>query len=325
MRKLFSNYFLARFNAILTLASVMILLLCLADPDSFWEYLCLSELAALTILMLHPLSSEELLPSLHFQFVAIPLLIGAFALTLHFGLEPAYALLVPPFLLLAYKLFRSRRKYAQVRLLFRRDTVWCSIEDNSLDIYLSTFMTACILVICISLLQVGEMCFLAMAILLGLFVAAMYARAFTGRTMILSTRDEDQVQAIIRNNLRSDLRPEDSDEYMKCLYEKAVNYMENTLPFLDPEFNQDVMARVLFSNKLYLSRAINAFSGFNFRQFVNYYRINYSLALMKEDPNLTVAQLAMRSGFHSVVTYNIAFKMHKRTTPGEFFRENYNV
>ena len=82
------------------------------------------------------------------------------------------------------------------------------------------------------------------------------------------------------------------------------------------------MAEHLYSNKLYLSRTINLLSGRNFRQFVNYHRVQYAMSLFKKDPRLKVAEAATMSGFHSTVSFNMSFKVNTGRTPSEWIQEH---
>lgn len=59
------------------------------------------------------------------------------------------------------------------------------------------------------------------------------------------------------------------------LYARAVEMMRSKKPFLLYEFTLYDMAQRLFTNKMYLSRTINTFSGRGFRSFVNFFRIQY--------------------------------------------------
>ena len=84
----------------------------------------------------------------------------------------------------------------------------------------------------------------------------------------------------------------------------------------------DDLAETLYSNKLYLSRTINTLSGRNFRQFINYHRIQYAISLFKKDPRLKVGEVATMSGFHSSVSFNMAFKVNMGKTPTEWLGEH---
>lgn len=74
----------------------------------------------------------------------------------------------------------------------------------------------------------------------------------------------------------------------------------------------------MLTNKLYLSRTINILSGRNFRQFVNYYRIQRAMELFKEDPRLKVCEVSEMSGFHTSVSFNMSFKVNTGKTPTEW-------
>ena len=94
--------------------------------------------------------------------------------------------------------------------------------------------------------------------------------------------------------------------------------MESKKPFLDPNFSLDTLAEAVFSNRVYLSKAINYYSGRNYRQFINYYRIMYATELIKKNYSIRVTELALRCGFHSVVSFNMAFKLYMNMTPSAY-------
>ena len=322
MRKPFSYYSTARRASLAAFAGILTInLLSDMEWNSIWNYLCYSELCAISLLLMHPLSYEAPQISLYFETGTMLLEFCCFALLPHLGIDPSLSLLALPLSLMVYTTLRNRKKLAHIRLLFRRDSVWCSLEDQAQAFYGKLFLCFDMLVICSSLLGFGPMPFLAMSIVLGMLFCIMYRRAYTGRTMLISSRDEELIHSIIRNNLRSDLRPEENDEFMKNLYEKAVDYMESQLPYLDPDFTQEVLARILYSNKLYLSRTINTMSGRNFRQFVNFHRVQYAMTLFRKDPKLKIGEVAALSGFNSGVSFNMAFKVNTGKTPSEWLQE----
>lgn len=107
----------------------------------------------------------------------------------------------------------------------------------------------------------------------------------------------------------------------KDLYGKILSYMESEQPFLNDDFCLDDLARDVFSNKAYVSRAINDKAGVNFRQFVNRYRVDYAKSLIEKDLRLKVVELSIMSGFHSVASFNSSFRLHAGTTPSEYIRD----
>ena len=215
-------------------------------------------------------------------------------------------------------------KFKGIRLLFRNTAVWHNIEEYGRLLYL---------LVLLALVGFG-LCFLripgnagvvfssiACVLLLALY-CILYARSLTGHTFIITKDTEEKVKDLIRGNLRlSTAERVDEDRRMNSMYARINRYMSEKKPYLDPAFDMAEMSRIMYSNKLYLSKTINLMSGRNFRQFVNYHRIQYALELMKQDPRLKVSEVAEMSGFHTVVSFNMAFKLNLGQTPSEWLRD----
>lgn len=99
---------------------------------------------------------------------------------------------------------------------------------------------------------------------------------------------------------------------------RAVRYMEEKRPYLDEKLGLEQFAKAIFSNKVYVSKNINYYSGKNFRQFVNWYRIRHAVELMEADPHLRMEEVSMLSGFHSTVSFNMAFRLFEGKTPTQW-------
>ena len=102
------------------------------------------------------------------------------------------------------------------------------------------------------------------------------------------------------------------DQY---LYDRCCRYMMERRPFLVDDFSLQDLANATFTNRAYLSKTINRYSGRNFRQYVNYYRVMYAMELYRSNMSLRVFELAHLSGFHSETTFNISFKQVMGETP----------
>jgi AraC-like DNA-binding protein len=92
------------------------------------------------------------------------------------------------------------------------------------------------------------------------------------------------------------------------LYDRCCRYMIEKRPFLVESFSLQDLANVMFTNKSYLSRTLNRFSGRNFKQYVNYYRVMYSLELFRNNMGLRISELSSLSGFHTETSYLRNFK-----------------
>ena len=102
------------------------------------------------------------------------------------------------------------------------------------------------------------------------------------------------------------------DQY---LYDRCCRYMTEYRPYLVSSFSLQDLANAVYTNKFYLSKTINRFSGKNFRQYVNYYRVMYAMDLFKENKSLRITEMAELCGFHSTTSFNQSFKLVMGETP----------
>lgn len=217
-----------------------------------------------------------------------------------------------------YVSIRTLRKYREVSALFRRDGAWCWAEEDSRSVYLSVTTVYGLALILLHYTEAPEyVCGIAAGagLLLGIVI---HRKAYTGRTMLLGKKKERRIQYIITTDGQSStVLPEVDSNIVAKVYKKVQYYMKTRKPYLSDGFSLTELAEALQINKLYISRAVNLYSGYNFRAYVNHYRVVYSIELMKQDPYLKVIELTFMSGFHSVVTYNMAFRMFMDETPSD--------
>ena len=112
-----------------------------------------------------------------------------------------------------------------------------------------------------------------------------------------------------------------SNELYGDIYARIVALFEADKPYLDSELTINDVVKKIFTNKLYISRAISRFTGRNFCQFVNYYRVSYSIKLFRDNPDLKVAELANQSGFNSTVSFSMAFRLYMTECPSDWCRK----
>ena len=110
------------------------------------------------------------------------------------------------------------------------------------------------------------------------------------------------------------------DQYEE-LYERILFYFEASKPYLDGDLTINDVVKVVYSNKVYISKAICHYTGRNFRQFVNYYRVMHSMDLFRNNLEFKVTELAAKSGFNNLVSYTMAFRLFMNETPSEWCRK----
>lgn len=212
--------------------------------------------------------------------------------------------------------------YAKVIHMFSNEEVWNGAMRLSAVIWLLLLSTVPMIYASGMMMSLPSLCFASLVPAAGLFVV-FQLRAARSLTLMFPVRREAEIKAIVRGSLRSGtLEGGVEDRRMRSVYKKVTLFMAEKKPYLDSDVDLAYFSHALYTNKVYLSRAINVFSGRNFRQYLNYHRVEHSIELMKKDPRLTVEELASMSGFSSSVSYNMAFRMFKGTTPKEWL-DNY--
>jgi len=110
--------------------------------------------------------------------------------------------------------------------------------------------------------------------------------------------------------------PEDgelsSDDSMKLKY--VMNYINHNFT---EELSLDTLAAIAGYSKFHFSRLFKKYNNMSCIQYISCKRIKMAEQLLC-DPDISITDIAMRSGFSSITTFNRIFKAHKNCTPSEF-------
>ncbi len=109
------------------------------------------------------------------------------------------------------------------------------------------------------------------------------------------------------------------DDYK--IIQRLIRYFEKEKPYLNQELKLADVSKEIYTNKTYLSRALNQRMSKNFNQFVNYYRVKEACRLFLEDPMIKIGDMCTRSGFKSIASFSNAFNLNIRYTPAEWCKE----
>ena len=276
--------------------------------------LCLNLWCSLQILILYPLPHEPARPSITAAMVSISMCI-LFKLL---GFPPWAFVIGGTTLAFSFSLHRGVYRFADVPPLFMVSTVWAGVLDYLSLLHLTFFiLTGVWLCVLVSWPALAWSLLFTLAVFFGM----QYYRIYTRRTLFLGRRKE----ALIRQGQKGSgyklpIQYVDSDSRSAVLFNDVVKIMEVKKPYLQEDFNLDDLSRMTRTNRLYLSKAINFHSGRNFNQLVNYYRVKYAMELIKKDSGLKMGEVAVMCGFHTTVSFNMAFKLNEHTTPSEYAR-----
>ncbi len=95
--------------------------------------------------------------------------------------------------------------------------------------------------------------------------------------------------------------------------------LETQKIYLNPSLSLTEVAKLLNTNRVYLSQIINETYNCNFNQLINNYRIKDFIKYLTNKQNkLTIEALATQVGFKHKTSFNIAFKKFTGKTPSEY-------
>jgi len=103
-----------------------------------------------------------------------------------------------------------------------------------------------------------------------------------------------------------------------------LHWMQETKPYLNPEFQLMDLRAVLPMNRTYLSNFIRDEFGCTFYQLVNKYRIEEAKRLLTEQPELKMAEVARLSGYSSQNVFTNTFTRETGLSPREWSRKVYS-
>jgi AraC-like DNA-binding protein len=216
------------------------------------------------------------------------------------------------------------RRIRDVKMILKTGTVWANLSLAVEAVYVSLYLLLNFLYIVLSLIC-SDHCrtvLLLFPFLAGLMLAALGVRSADNVLFVFwRVQERRVVESMKVTKVETAMDPMSIEDVYQDIYERVVAYFETEKPFLNNELTINDLSKALYSNKLYLSRAISQFTGRNFCQFVNYHRVTYSMELFRKDPDLKIQELAARSGFNSDVSYNMAFRLFMGETPGEWCRK----
>jgi len=111
----------------------------------------------------------------------------------------------------------------------------------------------------------------------------------------------------------------DEKEYIQELF-KLQQYMVEEKPFLNPSLTIQDVAKDIKVPVRDLSLLINHKLGQHFYDFVNTYRIEYAMDILKDvtKSKVTVLEILYEVGFNSKSSFNTAFKKHTGNTPTSY-------
>ena len=121
-----------------------------------------------------------------------------------------------------------------------------------------------------------------------------------------------------REEFASEIKNGDPYSYTDTATHRMImvtDYIKNNLTADD--LSQSAMARLAGVNKDYFSRIFHSITGMNYTKWLNTVRLEKATELLA-DPDMSLTEVAMYSGFQSISSFNRVFREDKGMSPREY-------
>jgi len=268
---------------------------------------------ACAILLIFPTSAGNIKLSFYYSIACSVLIV----LSRVFSLPNSQLILILLLCLVAYTINSMKLCINDMLSVLKMNIAWKAVELFSKVFYCEMLW----LLLFIPYIKTSECLLWIIAGLSFILYVILYIRAYFAITLFISSKKESELKMILRADTRGmKLKQSKSDVKSQMVYSRLLDAMENKRMYLDPSLSLLDVSREVYCNKTYLSRVVNKYSGANFCNFVNSYRIKYAQGLMQKDNHLKVKEVAGMSGFMNIVSFNIAFKDNTGLTPTEYYQ-----
>lgn len=114
------------------------------------------------------------------------------------------------------------------------------------------------------------------------------------------------------------------DEFILQWRDRILESVQHKKAYESPELTLTDLARRMQTNPSVLSKAINKSFGMNFNDFINFYRVQAVITMLKagEQKRQTLLGIAYDCGFNSKATFNRAFKKVTGKSPKEWLESD---
>lgn len=212
----------------------------------------------------------------------------------------------------------------RIKNIVQKTTVWTMLVLSVDVVYIFfIFILAAILYTSTILSGHGAMLLAGISTFLLLMTLVALAYRISSDSLFFVMRRHETVILESMNDIPCNISGNRSvtDDVYKEIFDRIVDYFENDMPYLRGSLVIEDLVKVVYANKLYISRSISRCTGRNFCQFVNYYRVRHSVEVFRQNPEFKVAELAEHSGFNSVVSFTMAFKLYMNENPSDWIRQ----
>ena len=129
---------------------------------------------------------------------------------------------------------------------------------------------------------------------------------------------EEEIEIIKKINPNTSIKSYELYAFQE-LADRIESQMQEQKLYRNPDLTLRILSETISSNEKKVSQTINQVLGASFSDYINAYRINEALSLLKSaETNLTIKEIMFDVGFNSRSVFNTLFKKQTGMTPSEY-------
>lgn len=158
-----------------------------------------------------------------------------------------------------------------------------------------------------------------------LMILYLHSRWSYHKLMNKSLKEESRKDELVDKFLFEDLPVESNRD--KMMLDALQKLMEEEKVYLNPSLGIEELAKMVGTNKTYLSHVINRSFQQNFPSFVNRYRVREAIRLLSDNSNFnrSIEEIGELCGYTTRQAFHSAFKKEMGITPRHFRNINRSI
>lgn len=209
--------------------------------------------------------------------------------------------------------FSREREFNNFQLLQQRTEHKQQIKDK--EIYLLKLNRAFLIVAIILLLTIGVMIII---IINNKRKNRMNAKLVQQHQTYIERFNRYNKNLLLVADKKEHIQAAEEDPE-KILYLKIEKLMRVDRLYADGDLTIEKLAKILDSNRTYISKSINKYAGVNFYNFINTYRIEEAIKVLSDENNeIPLKQLYENVGYNSMSTFYRAFQKETGCAPSQY-------
>ncbi len=230
-------------------------------------------------------------------------------------LEPCVLLFVVSLIILLHYYREARNRFSKIRPIFKQQGLLYLMNCHSRYLFSLSLTCLGIGVLIAKNILWAQISLLCLMLVLYILLAV---SARSGRLFIMSENGEKEFRKMLYSMVIDNPSPAPVCKSMQTIYNQMVEYLTISKAFLDKNYSLNELACSIYTNKTYASKTINVITRNNFNSFINNFRVDYSIELMRNKPDLRINEIAYMSGFNNRNTFTYAFQQKTGIHPGEY-------